>query len=211
MLQAVGSFHAENPDLQGLAAERLRLALDPRLPRPVFLAALARVVGAGKAVTEGSWVRIAGSRSPTQPGRRGALGPHRAVISRKIVERFRPPRVRDLAGLTGEPETDVRRICKLASRSGRVDQVAPDHFFARATVAEMAEIVRDLSSQDPEGCVFGRAVPRPGRQRAQGGDPDPRVLRSPRADDPPRRPATAEPASRRPVRRDAALRATLRV
>ena len=150
LLQAVASFHAENPDLQGLGAERLRLALAPRLPRPVFQAALARVVGAGKAVTEGSWVRLPGYEarlSPADEALWGRIAPHLS----KTVERFRPPRVRDLAGLTGEPETDVRRICRLAGRSGRVDQVAPDHFFTRATVAEMAEIVRDLSSQVPEG------------------------------------------------------------
>ena len=150
LLQNIENFHVDNPDQQGLGTERLRLALEPRLPRPVFLAALARVVAAGQAVTEGSWVRL--------PGHEARLSPADEVLWRRIaphlstdVERFRPPRVRDLAGLSGEPETEVRRICKLAGRSGRVDQVAPDHFFARATVAEMAGIVRDLSSREPEG------------------------------------------------------------
>ena len=150
LLEAVAVFHAGNPDLQGLGAERLRLALEPRLPRPVFLAALARVVAAGKAVAEGSWVRLPGHEarlSPADEALWSRVAPHLS----NAVDRFRPPRVRDLAGLTGETETEVRRICKLAGRSGRVDQVAPDHFFARATVAEMAGIVRDLSSRGPEG------------------------------------------------------------
>ena len=150
LLRAVESFHADNPDLQGLGAERLRLALEPRLTRPVFLAALARLVAAGQAVTEGSWVRRPGHAarlSPTDEALWGRVAPHLS----NGVERFRPPRVRDLAGLIGEPETEVRRICKLVGRSGRVDQVAPDHFFARATVAEMAGIVRDLSRQEAKG------------------------------------------------------------
>ena len=150
LLEAVAVFHAGNPDLQGLGAERLRLALEPRLPRPVFLAALARVVAAGKAVAEGSWVRLPGHEarlSPADEALWSRVAPHLS----NAVDRFRPPRVRDLAGLTGETETEVRRICKLAGRSGRVDQVAPDHFFARATVAEMAGIVRDLSSRGAEG------------------------------------------------------------
>ena len=150
LLQAVESFHAEHPDLQGLGSERLRLALEPRLPRPAFLAALARIVDAGKAVTEGSWVRMPGHEARLNPADEAfwsRIAPHLS----KDVERFRPPRVRDLAVLTGEPETEVRRICKLVGRSGRVDQVAPDHFFARATVAEMAEIVRDLSRHEAKG------------------------------------------------------------
>ena len=150
LLQAVASFHAENPDLQGMGAERLRLALEPRLQRPVFLAALARIVAAGTAVTAGSWVRLPGHEARLSEADE-ALWTRIAPHLSNTVERFRPPRVRDLAGLTGEPETDVRRVCKRAARSGRVDQVAPDHFFTRAAVAEMAGIVRDLSSQDSKG------------------------------------------------------------
>ncbi len=150
LLQAVAVFHADNPDLQGFGAERLRLALAPRLPRLVFQAALARVVAGGKAVAEGSWVRMPSHEarlSPTDEALWSRIAPHLA----KDAERFRPPRVRDLAGLTGASETDVRRLCRLAGRSGRVDQVAQDHFFTRATVAEMAGIVRDLSDHEPGG------------------------------------------------------------
>ena len=111
------------------------------------------LLGAGVAVVAGG----AGTLGALHWERPGVAPADEALWSRiaphlsNSVERFRPPRVRDLAGLTGEPETEVRRICRLAGRSGRVDQVAPDHFFARVTVAEMAGIVRDLSSQGPEG------------------------------------------------------------
>ncbi len=150
LLQTVETFHAENPDQQGLGRERLRHALEPRLQRPVFLAALARIVAAGKAVAEGSWVRMPGHEARLDPADEALWGRVAPYLS-SVVERFRPPRVRDLAGLTGAPETDVRRVCKLVGRSGRVDQVAPDHFFTRATVAEMADIIRDLSRHEPKG------------------------------------------------------------
>ncbi len=150
LLQTVESFHAENPDQQGLGRSacasrsnracrapsswrRWRASSRPGRPSPRDPGCGCRVTKPGSSpADEALWSRIAPYLS-------------------NVVERFRPPRVRDLAGLTGAPETDVRRVCKLAGRSGRVDQVAPDHFFTRATVAEMADIVRDLSRHEPKG------------------------------------------------------------
>ena len=67
------------------------------------------------------------------------------------AERFRPPRVRDIATVLGLRETEVRRLLKLLGRMGRVDEVALDHFFLRATVAEMVGIVVDLGQTQPLG------------------------------------------------------------
>jgi selenocysteine-specific elongation factor len=66
-------------------------------------------------------------------------------------ERFRPPRVRDLAGDLAADETDLRRILRMAARQGRVDQIAHDHFFLRATTVEMVAILRELAAAAPEG------------------------------------------------------------
>src|SRR5207253_10945465 len=65
--------------------------------------------------------------------------------------RFRPPRVRDTATLLGLRETDVRRLLNLLGRMGKVDEVALDHFFLRATVAEMVGIIVDLGRTQPHG------------------------------------------------------------
>ena len=65
--------------------------------------------------------------------------------------RFRPPRVREVAGFVSAPEADVRRLMKLIARMGKVDEVAHDHFFLRETVAEMAAIMLDLPSAAPDG------------------------------------------------------------
>ena len=62
------------------------------------------------------------------------------------AERFRPPRVRDIAVSTGRPEGDVRRLLKLAGRMGWADEVAHDHFFLRATVHEMVTIVDTIAT-----------------------------------------------------------------
>ena len=80
-------------------------------------------------------------------------------------ERFRPPRVRDLAGELGADEGDLRRILRLAARQGRVDQIAHDHFFTRATTVELVGIIRDLAAAAPDGWFSAPAF----RDRVQNG------------------------------------------
>jgi selenocysteine-specific elongation factor len=139
------AFHAENPDLQGMGRERLRLALQPRLPAPAFMDALGGFAREGDIALEGAFVRLA-SHTVRLTEQDEATW---EVIAPMLggPERFRPPRVRDIAGLIGRPEPDIRRLLKLAGRLGRTDEVAHDHFFLRATVREMAAIAADLAAQ----------------------------------------------------------------
>ncbi len=149
VLDKLGSFHADNPDLPGIGMERLRLQLEPRLPAPLFAAALQSLARAKEVALDGAWVSL--------PGHELRLTAAEEALWRKVgpliagEERFRPPRVRDIAGLTGVGESDVRRLFKLASRLGKVDEVAHDHFFLRGTVAEMLDIAADLAATAPNG------------------------------------------------------------
>ena len=67
------------------------------------------------------------------------------------AERFRPPRVRDIAASTGRPENHVRRLLKLAGRMGWADEVAHDHFFLRPTVREMVAVIADMATHSDGG------------------------------------------------------------
>jgi selenocysteine-specific elongation factor len=147
------AFHHDNPDLQGITVPRLRLMLQPRLAPIPFRAALAGLQAAGDLVVQGAWVR--------RPGHVARLLPEDEAIWREILphlsetERFRPPRVRDFARLLHVDERRVRRVLKSVARRGEVDEVAPDHFFLRTTVAEMVAIATSLS--DPSGTLFNAA------------------------------------------------------
>ena len=61
LLEELAAYHAENPDLQGIGREKLRLLLQPRLPAPVFVIALQ---------TGGPQRRIGSGRLLRPPGRR---------------------------------------------------------------------------------------------------------------------------------------------
>lgn len=138
------AFHRDNPDLPGIGLERLRLQAEPRLQAPAFRAVLQTLARAGEVVLDGAWVR--------RPGHAVRLSEAEERLWRAIAPRlggpdkFKPPRVRDLAGLLGAAEPEVRRVLKLTARTGRVDEVAHDHYFLRTTVAEMVEIACDLST-----------------------------------------------------------------
>jgi len=147
LLAELDAFHADNPDLPGMGRERLRLKVTPRLPAPAFLSALQSLTPDTLRL-DGAWVRRAGFEVRLTDADEGLW----SQIAPRLggTERFRPPRVRDLAGELGIAEPDVRRVLKLLGRMGRLDEVAHDHFFLRPTTAEMVAIARRLSTEKPK-------------------------------------------------------------
>jgi selenocysteine-specific elongation factor len=154
LLDAVSRFHQDHPQQRGIPAERLRAALEPRLPAPAFAAALEREELSGQVVREGGYVRLR-SHSARASAADEALW-LRIVPLLGAQQRFRPPRVRDLAAVLGVAEDEMRRLLRLAARLGRVEEIAHDHFFLRATVLEMAAIVESVATQAAGG-VFTAA------------------------------------------------------
>ena len=154
LLEELARYHAENPDQQGIGREKLRLMLQPRLPAPVFVVALQKAARNGELVLDGSFVRLAAHTARLAPQDEAAWSMIAPLLGG--AERFRPPRVRDIAETTGRQERDVRRLLKLAGRMGWADEVAHDHFFLRATVREMTTIVADVAAQ-AEGGAFAAA------------------------------------------------------
>ncbi len=143
LLEALDAFHAANPDLPGLGIERLRMQMQLRLPAPAFRAALQSLAQAREIALAGAWVRRAGFAVRLTPADEAQWALVQPLLAGQ--ERFRPPRVRDIAGMIGAPEGEVRRLLKLLSRLACVDEVAHDHFFLRGTVAEMVAILEHLS------------------------------------------------------------------
>jgi selenocysteine-specific elongation factor len=149
VIATLTGFHAGNPDLPGMGMERLRLQLEPRLPAPIFAAALQGLSRAKKLSLDGAWVRLPEHEVRLTDAEEGLWLRVRPCIAGE--QRFRPPRVRDICAITGTSESDIRRLLRLLSRIGKVDEVAPDHFFLRSVVAEMVEIAADTAAKSSDG------------------------------------------------------------
>jgi selenocysteine-specific elongation factor len=149
LAETLAAFHLANPDVQGLGRERLRLCLQPRLPTGAFRDALQRLAPEGAISLDGAFVRLASHTVRLTPADEALWLQIAPLLAGEA--RFRPPRVRDVAGLLGAPEEGVRRLLKLAARLGRLDEIAHDHFFLRETILEMAQIAADVAATAPEG------------------------------------------------------------
>jgi selenocysteine-specific elongation factor len=150
----LAAFHAANPSLAGMAQSQLRTTLPTRYPAAAFPAMLQALVKLGAVVVEANRVRL-----PTHSVR---LAPEDQKLWAQIEpllrrERFRPPRVRDVAGLLRVPEPRVRSLMKLMARLGRVEEIAQDHFFLRLVVDEMVRIAAEVGGRDPAGVVTAAA------------------------------------------------------
>ncbi|MTH66357.1 selenocysteine-specific translation elongation factor [Paracoccus shanxieyensis] len=146
MQDELATYHAENPDLQGMGREPLRMILTPRIAKPDFTAFLRAEAAAGLIALDGAFIRL--------PQHLPRLSDTDETILAQILPmlrgdaRFRPPRVRDLAHDLSADEAEIRRILRMAARQGRIDQIAHDHFFTRDTTIEMIRILRELPQQD---------------------------------------------------------------
>lgn len=149
LLAVLHAFHEANPDLAGIGREQLRLSLLPVLPRDVFIPFLRAEMEAGILAGNGAFLHLPGHRVQWQAGDEALW---QRLQPRLLGEgRFRPPRVRDLAGELAIDEARVRRVLRLAQRLGHCEQIAHDHFFDRAVVREMVAILVDIAAGKPQG------------------------------------------------------------
>ncbi len=71
--------------------------------------------------------------------------------------RFQPPRVRDFSRELGAGEDEVRQLLRRLARMGKLVEVAHDHFYPRATVAELAASARWLANGTSDGDITAAA------------------------------------------------------
>jgi selenocysteine-specific elongation factor len=139
---ALADFHRAHPELPGLAADKLRAALPERVDAVLFGAALAEALRAGSIRQLAAWLHRAGHAVVL-------TGADEAVWARIAPaiggEKFNPPRVRDLARALGLEEAGLRGAMRRIARVGRLVEVAQDHYFAAAAVAELAAVAAELA------------------------------------------------------------------
>jgi selenocysteine-specific elongation factor len=144
VVQVLDTHHRASPELPGLQPVRLRVALAVRPPAQGFTGILDALRRDGRLEQDGPWFRL--------PGHRVRLSPQDETIWRAArplieAERFRPPRTVDIARSLKQSEASTRATLKRLARMSRLVEIAPDHFFLRETVAEMATIAADAVDQ----------------------------------------------------------------
>ena len=149
IVSTLDAFHRDHGDAPGLDIEQLRRTSARRFPAPLFRALLQFFSDSRDLSIEGATVRLPTHSVQLRPQDEKLFARFRPLLSG--AERFRPPRVRDIATTLAIPEQQVRALCKQLAKLGRLDEVAPDHFFLRTTVAEMAHMLPGLAAAAPNG------------------------------------------------------------
>ncbi len=153
LAEKLAAFHRANPDRPGSGLEALRMQTAPAMPAPLFREVLRLFGGKGPIVVDGNWARLTSHRLELSPADENLW----SEIAPRLLgaARFRPPRVRDIARATGENEEKLRKLFKRVARRGDLYEIAPDHYFPRATIAETARIARRVEAESGGWFVVG--------------------------------------------------------
>jgi selenocysteine-specific elongation factor len=141
---AVAAEHARAPDMIGIGRERLRRLGMPELPQATFDDLIEELVAEGTIQSSGPWLHA--------PGHRVKLTLEEQKLWDKVqplleAAPFQPPRVRDLAHALLVEEERMRQLLRHVARIGEAYPVAQDHYYTRRAVAELAQTVRLLASE----------------------------------------------------------------
>jgi selenocysteine-specific elongation factor len=147
---ALTAYHQTAPESPGLELDRLRLALAERLPPPLFRALVKALVEDGTLAVRGASIHL--------PGHAAALREFEQRLWVRVRLRleesgFDPSWVRDLARELSVPERAMRQLMKRLAPMGEVIEVAPDRFYRRHTVHQMASMLADMCATATNGTV----------------------------------------------------------
>jgi selenocysteine-specific elongation factor len=140
-LATLKAFHRAQPSERGMPLETLRHGL--LAPAPLVEQVLADAVSAGRmrladgvAVLSGFTPRVAGGDAEVD-----------RIVRILEAAALSPPSLTELARETGRP--DVAAILRLAARSGRVEAVERERYYARASLDRFAAALRELGRAGP--------------------------------------------------------------
>jgi selenocysteine-specific elongation factor len=141
---AVTTTHEREAEMPGLEQNRMRRMVAPSLAADAVADLIDDLLADGTLVRRGAFLAL--------PAHKAELGRDERVrwetIKPLLMEgRFDPPRVRDIAKLSGIPEAEVRALLRRVARVGEVTLVALDHFFLTDAVAQMADYAAELIAQ----------------------------------------------------------------
>lgn len=144
---ALRAFHQRHPEDIGPDLRRARRLALPRMPEPLWLALVGQMVQSQQIAQRAGFVHL--------PEHGAQLREAERVVAQRALPlllqgRFDPPWVRDIAGTTRLPETQVRNVLARLARSGEVFQIVKDLFYHPQVVQELADLARHIAQRDGE-------------------------------------------------------------
>lgn len=164
LLAALATFHERQPDEAGPDSARLRRLAAPRLPEPLWRTLLASLQTQGRLALRGAFVHL--------PAHAVRLSVAEERIAQKVAPLlahagFEGAWARDLARDTHEPEALLRTTLARLAQRGELHQAVKDLYYAPATLARLAALVRGIAAEHGEvGAAAFRDATRLGRKRA---------------------------------------------
>jgi selenocysteine-specific elongation factor len=146
LCEALARWHADQPDVSGVAAT----VLAPGLRTVLLRAALDSLVDAGSLQREGLRYRLTGHMAQLSEADADLLA---RVTGHLAPAGLRPPIVGELATLLGLPQPALLEFLGRAHRLGHLLRVAPNRFYLPPTVAELVRHARELAAESADGGV----------------------------------------------------------
>jgi selenocysteine-specific elongation factor len=146
IVEALGRHHASQPNRLGLNDDGLAAAIRPVVAKALLRRAVAALRDAGMVAKRGTIVHLAGH----------AVQPTAAELElwRRVepaLEGLRPPRVRELAEITGVALGPIEAFLGRAEELGLLHQVAPNRFYPPQALAALADMAERLAAESPDG------------------------------------------------------------
>jgi selenocysteine-specific elongation factor len=140
-VDALRTFHAEQPDEPGIDRGRLRRMTLPTLPDAAWRAVIDDLVQRQAVQRSGHWLHLPEHRI-IWDGRELELA--QQLRSAIASGRFDPPWVRELARSVRAPDDEVRTVLRKCMVQGGVYQIVHDLYYHRDCVRELARVVKGL-------------------------------------------------------------------
>lgn len=147
VLDEVRLFHQKYPEDIGPDVRRARRLALPRMPEPLWNALLEQLVATGQLARRAGFLHL--------PEHGAQLREAERVVAQRALPmllqgRFDPPWVRDIAGTTRIPETQVRHVLARLAKGGEVFQIVKDLFYHPQVVQELADLARCIEQREGE-------------------------------------------------------------
>jgi len=143
LTEALGTYHAEQPEELGPDAARLRRLALPKMPEAMWRAVLARALAQGVVRQRGAFVHL--------PEHGVKLSASEERIAQKVAtllaaSGFEGRWVRDLARDTRESEALMRTALSRLAQRGELHQVVKDLFYPPRAIRQLASIAREIGA-----------------------------------------------------------------